>query len=96
MKENIPQEIIDHMKRCPSFIDYPTAWAVQRWTEEDNRLEHKENCSSVPGWHAMSGPHFLCDCGAVSNECDRIREIVLSNNVFEEVNYPRLKSRACE
>lgn len=51
------------------FLDYPTAWAIQN--EVGPTLDHHENCSSVPGWHAMSGPAFLCDCGAVQREWKR-------------------------
>jgi hypothetical protein len=44
------------------MLDFPTAWKIQ----EIGDIEHHPRCSSqpdaVPG---MSGPHFLCDCGAV-------------------------------
>ena len=43
------------------MLDFPTAWKIQR----ECQLEHHANCSSVPGWHPMSGPGMLCDCGAV-------------------------------
>lgn len=43
------------------MLDFPTAWAIQR----RGGLTHHPRCSSVPGWHPMSGPGFLCDCGAV-------------------------------
>ena len=48
------------------FLDFPTAWAIQK--ECGAQLEHHPRCSSVPGWHALSGPAFLCDCGAVKAE----------------------------
>lgn len=47
-------------------MDFPTAWALQR--EVGAQLEHAPRCSSVPGWDPMSGPHFLCDCGALRKE----------------------------
>ena len=50
-------------------MDFPTAWAIQR--EMGDKLDHASRCSSVPGWHPMSGPHFLCDCGAVKREFER-------------------------
>lgn len=53
------------------FLDYPTAWAIQR--EVGTSLEHDPKCSSVPGHHPMSGPAFLCDCGAVEREWYRRR-----------------------
>lgn len=43
------------------MLDFPTAWRVQ----QRGGFEHQPRCSCVPGWHAMSGPGFLCDCGAV-------------------------------
>lgn len=60
------------MKRCPNYIDYPTAWAIQR--ERGTTLPHHPKCSSVPGHDPLSGPGFLCDCGAVEREWQRIRE----------------------
>lgn len=50
-------------------VDFPTAWAIQR--EVGDKLEHLPRCSSVPGWHPMSGPGFLCDCGAITREHER-------------------------
>lgn len=44
--------------------DFPTAWAIQN----EGGLEHDPRCSSVPGWHPLSGPAMLCDCGAVRKE----------------------------
>jgi len=69
--EDFPPEIIECVKRCPDFVDFPTAWAVQR--DRGDKLEHHPRCSSVAGWDPISGPHFLCDCGAVEKEADRIR-----------------------
>lgn len=46
------------------MLDFPTAWAIQ----ERGGLEHHQRCSSVPGWHPLSGPGLLCDCGAVGAE----------------------------
>jgi len=49
------------------FLDFPTAWRIQ----EEGSLHHNERCSSVPGWHPLSGPANLCDCDAVSAEWRR-------------------------
>lgn len=46
------------------FLDFPTGWRIQR----ERALEHHPRCSSVPGWDPISGPHFLCDCGAIQRE----------------------------
>lgn len=45
------------------MLDFPTAWAIQ----ERGGIEHHPRCSSVPGWHSLSGPGLLCDCDAVPN-----------------------------
>jgi hypothetical protein len=50
-------------------LDYPTAWAIQK--EVSPALDHDPRCSSVPGWHKLSGPGLLCDCGAVEREWER-------------------------
>lgn len=50
-------------------MDFPTAWAIQK--EVGDKLDHHPRCSSVPGWSAISGPAFLCDCGAVQREYER-------------------------
>jgi hypothetical protein len=51
------------------FLDFPTAWAIQR----AGGLDHHPRCSSVPGWDPISGPGFLCDCGAIEAEWKRLR-----------------------
>lgn len=51
------------------MLDYPTAWEIQRTTN----LSHLERCSSVPGWHDSAGPMWLCDCGAVNREWERLK-----------------------
>jgi hypothetical protein len=51
-----------------TVLDFPTAWAIQ----EAGGLTHHPRCSSVPGWHALSGPGLLCDCGAVRAEWTRL------------------------
>lgn len=71
--EDIPADLAECISRCPDFTDFPTAWAVQRHFGE--RLTHHPRCSSVPGWDPISGPAFLCDCGAVAGEADRLRAI---------------------
>jgi hypothetical protein len=72
MKKNITEDIRAKMERCPDYPDYPTAWAIQK--DRGEELEHNERCSSIEGWDPMSGPHFLCDCGAVEREWNRLRE----------------------
>lgn len=52
------------------YCDFPAAWAIQ----DTRSLTHHQRCSSVPGWHPLSGPSLLCDCGAVQAEFTRIRE----------------------
>lgn len=73
MTEAIPEVILTPMTRCPNYPDYPTAWAIQN--DRGERLEHHENCSSVPGWDPLSGPGFLCDCGPVRDEWKRLRAL---------------------
>jgi hypothetical protein len=51
------------------FLDFPTAWAIQ----EAGGLPHHERCSSVEGWHPLSGPALLCDCGAVKLRWEELR-----------------------
>ena len=36
-------------------------------------LDHAPRCSSIPGWHPISGPALLCDCGAIVREWERRR-----------------------
>ena len=50
------------------MLDFPTAWKIQ----ERFNLEHAPRCSSVPGWNPISGPHFLCDCGAVQKKWENL------------------------
>jgi hypothetical protein len=51
------------------FLSISLAWKIQNSTD----LEHNERCSSVEGWHPMSGPAFLCNCGAVDQYYDQVR-----------------------
>ena len=51
------------------YIDFPAAWQMQR----EGGIAHARRCSSVPGWHPMSGPALLCDCGALAVEFARRR-----------------------
>ena len=51
------------------FLDFPTAWTIQEEVGPD--LAHNPRCSSVAGWDPLSGPAFLCDCGAVRAEWER-------------------------
>jgi hypothetical protein len=53
--------------RRHDFIDFPLAWALQR-DIGNSSPPHNKRCSCVAGWHAMSGPGFLCDCGAIQKE----------------------------
>jgi hypothetical protein len=71
--ETIPDSILQPMRRCPDYPDFPTAWAIQN--DRGVHLDHDPRCSSVPGWHPASGPGLLCDCGAVVREWERLREI---------------------
>jgi hypothetical protein len=59
------------MAAASEFLDFPTAWAIQN--EVGPTLDHDPHCSSVPGWHVLSGPGLLCDCGAVRREWKRRR-----------------------
>lgn len=52
------------------LLDYPTAWAIQE--DRGTTLEHHPRCSSTPGWDPISGPSFLCDCGALTAEWGRM------------------------
>jgi hypothetical protein len=73
MTEAIPEIIDRAMSTCPDFLDFPTAWAIQK--DRGETLTHHPRCSSVHGWDPISGPAFLCDCGAVTAEYDRLRAI---------------------
>lgn len=73
-KADIPNAIVDAMMKCPDYADFPTAWAIQN--SHGPTLTHHPRCSSVPGWDAISGPSFLCDCNAVQDEWRRIRELL--------------------
>lgn len=53
------------------MLDYPCAWEIQR--RIGTTLEHHPRCSSVPGWDPISGPSFLCDCGAILKEWERMK-----------------------
>ncbi|HEX3649579.1 MAG TPA: hypothetical protein VHV49_14230 [Pseudonocardiaceae bacterium] len=54
------------------FLDFPTAWAIQR-----AGIEHTSpKCSAVPGSNGgMGGPFFLCDCGAVEARWEELRAL---------------------
>lgn len=58
------------------MLDYPCAWEIQR--RVGPTLEHHPRCSSVPGWDPISGPSFLCDCGAIVKEWERMRSEALN------------------
>jgi hypothetical protein len=52
------------------FIDFPTAWGIQR--EVGELLEHHPKCSSVPQEdQPLAGPMLLCDCAAMPTEWAR-------------------------
>ena len=59
----ITKEVQEGISKCPDYLDFPTAWAIQKTMNE--HVKHKPRCSSVEGWCALSGPAFLCDCGGV-------------------------------
>lgn len=65
------QKIVECMAQCPDYLDFPTAWAIQ--DAVGTSLNHQPRCSSVPGWDPLSGPAFLCDCGAITKEWERRR-----------------------
>lgn len=65
------EEAID--VRRLDFIDYPMGWALQREIGT-NSPPHDPRCSCVEGWDPLSGPMFLCDCGAIKREWARRRE----------------------
>lgn len=70
-EQDLPQSIFDRLARCPLYIDIPTAWAIQH--SHGDKLEHDPRCSSVPGWHSLSGAGLLCDCSAMEDEWQRIK-----------------------
>jgi len=53
------------------MLDYPTAWEIQK--SVGAQLHHDPRCSAVPGHDPISGPSFLCDCGAITLEWERRR-----------------------
>jgi hypothetical protein len=58
------------------FLDFPTAWEIQdRALDRGPALEHHPRCSSVPGWHKLSGRGLLCDCQAVPDEWRRLVKV---------------------
>lgn len=73
-RDCIPESIAAPMRRCPDYPDFPTAWAIQH--DHGTSLTHHPRCSSVPGWDPISGPSFLCDCGAVEQEWKRLRALL--------------------
>lgn len=47
-------------------ITFGEAWEIQHTV--GSSLDHAPKCSSVAGHHPLSGPHLLCDCGAIERE----------------------------
>lgn len=71
----MPQQIddVELIKKLRfDVLDFPAAWAIQK--DRGPALPHDKECSSVPGWHPLSGPGMLCDCGAVLTEWERLKE----------------------
>ena len=68
---DITEEVKMCMEKCPDFLDFPTAWAMQNTMNE--HIQHHPNCSSVPDWHPLSGPGMLCDCGGVNELYENIK-----------------------
>lgn len=60
---NVTQEVLDEIFKCPKYITFGSAWAIQHTMND--QLVHEPKCSSVEGWCSLSGPCFLCDCGAI-------------------------------
>lgn len=60
---NITKEVRQSIEQCPDYLSITTAWEIQKTMNE--YVAHDSRCSSVPGWHPLSGPAFLCDCGGV-------------------------------
>lgn len=52
------------------FLSISLAWKIQDSTD----LKHDERCSSMEGWHPLSGPALLCDCGVVAKYYDQLHE----------------------
>ncbi len=63
-ENNDVKSVIDNMNRCPDFLDFPTAWSIQRAYE----LEHDDRCSYI------QAACFLCDCGAVRKKWEELRK----------------------
>jgi len=61
---------VSNSKISLDMLDYPTAWAIQETAD----LKHGDRCSSVPGWDPLSGPMWLCDCGAVEAHWEQLRQ----------------------
>jgi len=53
----ITEEVIKGMEKCPDFLDFPTAWAIQNTMNK--HVKHDPKCSSI------QANCFLCDCGGV-------------------------------
>lgn len=82
LTEKVSDKITECMARCPEYIDFPTAWAIQH--DHGAKLSHAPRCSSVPGWDPISGPGFLCDCGAIVAEWKRIRAMLSASPLGEQ------------
>lgn len=61
------------------FLDFPTAWDIQREGDADG----DELCSSV---YSIA---FLCDCGAVPNEWERRRQLLDDVTATTDVPNPQ-------
>lgn len=68
VSESIPQSIWRPMQACPGYPDFTTLRAIQK--DRGAQLAHTETCSSV--WISA----FLCDCGAIEDEWNRLSELV--------------------
>jgi hypothetical protein len=58
----------DEPEHAPG-LTFGDAWDIQHSVGPS--LDHDPKCSSVPGWHPLSGPALLCDCGAIEREWKR-------------------------
>jgi hypothetical protein len=72
---NILREFVDVTRW--NFLNFSVAWKIQK--SYGTELEHHPRCSSVKGWDPINGSAFLCDCGAIETEFERLCKEQVSN-----------------